>query len=186
MKLFKISLTVATFLCVALGAKAQSYKNTFKLGVIGGMALPSENASAHVGADLAYQNLVSPHVGLGIASGYNHFFGRSHNGLDNNSFGVIPVAGLIRFYPASRGFYLGSDLGYGFITGNEKVAKQANVDMPGGGFYIKPEIGYHNKQWNVFVHYNKVFTGDKGSIGDQKFNAGALGLGVAYNLPLGR
>ena len=61
-----------------------------------------------------------------------------------------------------------------------------NVDRPDGGFYIKPEIGYHNRDWNFFVQYNKTFTGDKGEIGDQKYNAGAIGVGFGYNIPLGK
>lgn len=180
-----MSLATVLFTLTVGALSAQSYKNTFKLGVIGGASVPSENASAHVGLDVAYQNLVTPHVGIGVASGYNHYFGKENNGLNNNSFGVIPVAGLVRYYPASNGFYLGTDLGYGFITGAENVAKESNVKMPSGGFYLKPEIGYHNRNWNVFAQYNKVFTGNDGKIGDQKFNAGGIGLGVAYNIPLG-
>lgn len=176
----------AIFLFAASAVSAQSYKNTFKLGVVGGASVPSENATANVGLDVAYQNLVTPHVGLGVATGYNHFFGKENGSVKNNSFGVVPVAGLVRYYPKSEGFYLGTDLGYGIITGADKVASNSTVDMPSGGLYLKPELGWHNKQWNVFAHYTKVFTGDAGRIGDQKFNAGSVGLGVAYNLPLGQ
>ena len=31
-------------------------------------------------------------------------------------------------------------------------------------FYLKPEIGYHNQDWNFAVQYTKVFTGDKGNL----------------------
>lgn len=163
-----------------------SMKNMFKIGVNVGMAVPAENASAAVGVDVAYQNLVTPGFGLGLATGYTNYFGKENNGLDNNSFGVVPVAALIRVYPKETGFYIGTDLGYGFITGDDKVASNSTVSRPDGGFYIKPEIGYHNNDWNFALQYQKVFTGSEGEIGSQKYNAGSLGLGLSYNIPLGR
>jgi hypothetical protein len=47
---------------------------------------------------------------------------------------VVPVAALIRVYPKQHGFYFGTDLGYGFITGSKKVAGNASVERPDGGF----------------------------------------------------
>lgn len=177
-------------------AQELSMKNTLKIGVLGGASVPSNNAAANVGVDIAYQNLITPHFGLGIATGYNHFFGKentvNNTKLKNNSFGVVPVAGLVRYYPKSEGIYVGTDLGYGVIVGDKKVvdATTPNADMPGGGFYLKPEIGYHNRHWNIFGYYAKVFTGDKGTVPvgttSQKFNAGSIGVGVAYNIGLGR
>ena len=167
-------------------------KNMIKIGANAGVALPSENASAAVGLDVAYQNLVTPGFGLGIATGYTHYFGKDNTvsgvTLNNNDFGVVPVAALVRFYPKDTGFYTGIDLGYGFIVGDEKVASNTgvNTQRPDGGFYIKPEIGYHNNDWNFAIQYQKVFTGTEGQIADQKYNAGALGLGVSYNIPLGK
>lgn len=183
--MFGLSIITAGF----ASAQSASMNNMLKIGVNAGASVPSENASANVGLDVAYQYLVTPGFGLGIATGYNQFFGRD-NGLDggtinNNNFGVVPVAALIRFYPMKTGFYAGADLGYGFIVGDEKVASNSNVDRPDGGFYLKPELGYHNRDWNFFLHYTKVFTGDKGKLGSQDYNAGSLGAGVAYNIPLG-
>ena len=160
--------------------------NMLKIGANAGVALPAENASAAAGVDVAYQNLATSGLGLGIATGYTHYFGKENNGLNNNDFGVVPVAALIRVYPKQTGFYLGTDLGYGFITGDKQVASNSAVERPDGGFYIKPEIGYHNKDWNFALQYQKVFTGDKGEIGGQKYSAGALGAGVSYNIPLGK
>lgn len=164
--------------------------NMIKIGVNGGLSVPQENAGGNVGLDVSYQNLITPGFGLGIATGYNQFFGRDNsvNGvnIENNDFGVIPVAALIRIYPKQTGFYLGTDVGYGFITGDDRVASNATVDRPDGGFYIKPEIGYHNQDWNFSVQYQKTFTGDKGQIASQKYNTGAIGVGIGYNLPLGK
>ena len=117
--------------------------------------------------------------------GYNHFFGKDNDGIENNDFGVVPVAGLIRVYPKQTGFYFGTDLGYAFITGDENVAANAPVARPDGGFYLKPELGWHNRHWNVALQYTKVFTGSKGDLPGQDFNAASLGLGVSYNIPLG-
>lgn len=171
-----------------VSAQSADMTNMLKVGINGGIAVPAENAGGTVGVDLSYQNLVTPGFGLGIATGYSHFFGRENDGIENNDFGVVPVAALIRVYPKQMGFYLGTDIGYGFIVGDDNVASNdpANTQRPDGGFYIKPEIGYHNKDWNFSLQYQKTFTGDKGEILDQKYNAGAIGVGVGYNIPLGK
>ena len=177
-------------------AKAQTgglYKNTLKAGLSGGVAVPGNNAAAGAGIDLSYQYLATNHFGIGIATGYSRFFGKnkdiSNTTLKNNSFGVVPVAALFRLYPKAKGFYAGADIGYGIITGNKYVAENASVQRPDGGFYLRPQMGYHNRDWNFFVQYSKVFTGDNGKIivgsQSQKYNAGALGIGVAYNIGLG-
>ncbi len=169
-----------------VSAQSADMRNMLKVGVNGGIAVPAENAGGTLGLDLSYQNLVTPGFGLGIATGYSHFFGKENGAIDNNDFGVVPVAALIRVYPKQTGFYLGTDLGYGFIVGDDKVAANRTQERPDGGFYIKPEIGYHNRDWNFALQYQKTFTGDKGEIGDQKYNAGAIGVGVGYNIPLGK
>ena len=168
-----------------VSAQSADMNNMIKIGANVGLAVPAENASANVGLDVAYQHLVTPGFGLGIATGYSHFFGRENGTIDNNDFGVVPVAALLRYYPQQTGFYMGTDLGYGFIVGDKQVASNNAQERPDGGFYIKPEIGYHNRDWNFAVQYQKTFTGDKGQIGDQKYNAGAIGVGVGYNIPLG-
>lgn len=187
MKMIKqLSIAAALGIAGLVSAQNASMNNMLKVGANVGIALPAENASAALGFDVAYQNLVTPGFGLGIATGYTHYFGKENNGLDNNGFGVVPVAALVRVYPQKTGFFFGTDLGYGFITGDDKVAANHVVERPDGGFYLKPEIGYHNKDWNFAIHYQKVFTGDKGQIGSQKYNAGSLGVGVSYNIPLGK
>ncbi len=184
----KKSIAALGILSVGLmSAQSADMRNMIKVGANVGMAVPAENASANVGLDVSYQNLVTPGFGLGIATGYSHFFGRNHDGIDNNDFGVVPVAALVRIYPKQTGFYFGTDLGYGFITGDSKVATNVgSPDRPDGGFYIKPEIGYHNQDWNFAVQYQKTFTGSKGEFAGQDYSAGALGVGVGYNIPLGK
>ncbi len=172
-----------------LSAQSSDMTNMLKVGLSGGVSTGG-NTAANLAADLSYQHLVTPGFGLGIATGYNHYFGkdRTVSGAEvrNNDFGVVPVAALFRVYPKEMGFYFGADLGYGFIVGDDKVAEGFATERPDGGFYIKPEIGYHNRDWNFFVQYNKTFTGDKGQIGNQDYNAGAIGVGFSYNIPLGK
>lgn len=172
-----------------MSAQSADMTNMFKVGANGGVSTGG-NTAGNLGLDVSYQHLVTPGFGLGIASGYNHFFGKDNtvNGIKikNNDFGVVPVAALVRVYPQKTGFYAGADLGYGFIVGDDKVAENINVDRPDGGFYLKPELGWHNRDWNVYAHYTKVFTGDKGEIANQKYNAGTVGVGFGYNIPLGK
>lgn len=191
MKTIKNSILALSLITAGLlGAQNVGMTNMLKIGINGGVGVPKGNASASLGADLSYQYLVTPGFGLGVATGYNHFFGRDNDlggvTINNNDFGIVPAAVLLRYYPLQSGFYGGADLGYGFIVGDDKVASNSLVDRPDGGFYLKPELGYHNIDWNFFIHYTKVFTGDKGKIGSQDYNAGTLGAGVAYNIPLGK
>lgn len=167
-------------------AQDENMTNMFKIGGNLGLALPSSNASMTAGVDFSYQNLVTPGFGLGIATGYKQYFAKENDGIENNSFGVIPLAGVLRVYPKESGFFFGTDLGYGFITGPKQVASNSAVERPDGGLYIKPEIGWHNWHWNISLQYSKVFTGSKGEIGSQNYDTGSLGIGVTYNLPLGK
>ncbi|WP_346238951.1 hypothetical protein ABDK00_005880 [Niabella insulamsoli] len=193
MKTRKAIFIGAAMIFSTMVAQAQSMKNMIKIGALAGASVPSNNAGAGAGLDLAYQNLVTPNFGLGIATGYQHHFGKDNEvggtTLNNNDFGVVPVAALVRYYPKAEGIYIGTDLGYGVITGDADVASNAGVARPDGGFYLKPEVGYHNRNWNIFAHYSKVFTGDKGTVnvgnGSQKYNAGIIGVGLAYNIGLG-
>ncbi|WP_299178909.1 hypothetical protein [uncultured Chryseobacterium sp.] len=187
MKMLKQTLLLAGVLAAGIvSAQSTEMNNMIKVGANVGLAVPADNVSAAVGLDVAYQNLITPGFGLGIATGYSHYFGKDNNGLNNNDVGVIPAAALIRIYPKQTGFYFGTDLGYGFLVGDDKVASNSTVDRPDGGFYIKPEIGYHNKDWNFFVQYQKVFTGNDGNIEGQDYNVGNIGVGFSYNIPLGK
>lgn len=161
-------------------------KNTLKLGVNGGMSIPSENTTATFGFDVAYQNRMTDWIGLGVVSGYTQYFAKENEGINNNHFGVIPVAVLVRIYPLETGIYFGADAGYGFVAGYGKVACNYLVQLPNGGIYVKPEIGYHTGNWSFSLQYQKLFTGDEGKILEQKFDTGNLGIGVSFHIPLGR
>lgn len=187
MKTLKQTLFAAAFLTAGLvSAQDASMNNMIKVGATAGIAVPSNNTSAAVGVDVAYQNLITPGFGLGIASGYTHYFGKDNQGYNNNDVGVVPVAALFRVYPKQTGFYFGADLGYGFLVGDKNVASNSTASRPDGGFYLKPELGYHNQNWNFFVQYQKVFTGSGSDLPSQDYNVGSIGAGFSYNIPLGK
>lgn len=182
----KLALGLSLLCAGLIYAQDENMTNMFKIGGNVGVALPSSNATMTAGADFAYQNLVTPGFGLGLTTGYKHYFAKENDGIENNDFGVVPVAGMIRVYPKDSGIFFGTDVGYGFITGPKHVASNSDIERPDGGLYIKPEIGWHNWHWNISLQYSMLFTGDKGQIGSQDYDTGSLGIGVTYNLPLGK
>lgn len=136
-----------------------------KLGLHTGIPVSDagDAASFALGVDAKYQFINLKSFGVGFATGYTHYFGKE----DFKDFGVIPVAVLLRYYPTKH-FFVGSDLGYGFITGDVGET-DAN-----GNFYLRPEIGYHNDKWNIYALYQDVLEKDA--------NVGMLGVGVIYNI----
>jgi hypothetical protein len=135
-----------------------------KAGLTAGIPVgdASDVASFNVGLDFRGQYLVTPNFGIGVASGYNHYFGK--DGFDD--FGMIPLAGFLRYYFTPSGIFIGSDIGYGFLTG---------VDNNSGGLYVNPQIGYHNRDWNIYGYYQNTFT-------ENDFNLQSVGVGVTYNI----
>lgn len=144
--------------------QAQQGTNWLKLGVHAGIPVgdAGDTSSFALGIDGKYQFLTYDHFGFGLATGYSHFFGKEVNGHDVDDFGIIPIAALLRYYP-TESFFLGADLGYGVISG---------VDAD-GGFYYRPEIGYHNENWNIFGFYQGVAA---------DFAPAQVGIGVNYNV----
>ncbi|RYY45517.1 MAG: hypothetical protein EOO06_16340 [Chitinophagaceae bacterium] len=124
----------------------------------------SDSHSFVAGLELKGQLMSTPHLGIGLTTGYNHFFEK--DGFE--SFGTIPAGAFIRVYPKAKGFFAGTDVGYSFLT---------NANGADGGFYVKPQIGYHNYSWNVFGFYNGIFRGENtgGSIQH-------VGIGATYNI----
>jgi hypothetical protein len=135
-----------------------------KAGLITGIPVgdASDASSYSLGVDLRGQYLINPNIGIGIASGYNHFFGKD----DIDDFGVIPAAGFFRYYFTPNGLFLGTDVGYGFLT---------DVENNDGGLYVNPQIGYHNKDWNFYAYYQNTFA-------ENDVDLQNVGLGVTYNI----
>jgi len=117
------------------------------------------------GAELKGQLMQTNHIGIGLTTGYNHYFPKTNF----SSFGTIPAGAFVRYYPTSNGFFLGTDLGYNFLTGS---ASNNN-----GGFYVKPQLGYHSYAINVFGYYENTFVSNVN--GGYIANAG---IGATYNI----
>ena len=148
------------------GTTEITHRNSWlKAGVNLGHAVGDVNKShnAVLGLELKGQLMETNHVGIGLSSGYNHFFPKK----DFKSFGTVPLGSFLRFYPQASGFFVGSDLGFSLVT--KKDAK--------GGFYLRPQLGYHNRDWNAFAFYNHIFRNEnKGG------NIAHAGVGVTYNV----
>jgi hypothetical protein len=173
----KTILLSGILLSTALAASAQSNtksdagepiseKNAWlKIGL--NLAAPigdaSKIASFAPGLDLRGQYMLTNHFGLGLATGYNHYLGKS----PVSDFGAIPLALMLRYYPKSQGVFVGADAGYSFLT---------NIAGLNGGFTFKPQIGYHNYNWNFSGFYNHIFT--KGAALDIQ----SIGLSASYNI----
>ncbi|SFB83711.1 hypothetical protein SAMN05421747_101428 [Parapedobacter composti] len=125
----------------------------------------ADQTSVALGAEVKGQLMSTPNWGLGLTSGYTHYFPKS----SNENFGSVPVGAFARYYPASRGFFVGADLGYSFQTGSG-----ANRN---GGMYVRPQIGYHNRLWNIFGFYNGVFRNNANGRHIQH-----VGLGTTFNI----
>jgi len=168
-KILIISTAVLLFAAVKVNAQSTEIttRNSWlKLGA--NIGVPVGNVSNYsgftAGLELKGQVLETDHLGIGLTTGYDHYFGK--NGY--SGFGTVPLGAFLRVYPQSKGFFLGTDLGYSFLTGANGAK---------GGFYVKPQLGYHNYDWNVFAYYNDIVRSDEngGSIG-------SVGIGATYNI----
>ncbi len=167
----------AIVLCMlALSANAQerevSTKNSWlKIGLNAGVPVGDINDFYKfvAGLELKGQFMTTPHFGIGLTTGYNQYFhGSEKNGITAENFGAIPVGAFVRYYPASSGFFAGVDGGYSFLTG---------TDVSEGGAYLKPQLGYHNFNWNYFAYYNTILRNDT-----RGGNINSVGLGATYNI----
>jgi hypothetical protein len=140
--------------------------------LIGAPSSAVGNYSSFVlGLDLAAQFLRTNNFGVGIATGYSKYFEKSeapaYQGM-NDGFGAIPLGLLLRFYPQPEGIFVGTDIGYTFLSGVTSVNT--------GGAYIRPMLGYHNYDWNVFAYYNHIFRPET------TIDVQSVGLAITRNL----
>lgn len=140
-------------------------KNSWlKVGLEAGVPVgkTSDFSSFAPGLILSGQWMATKNFGIGGSTGYTHFIGK--DGAED--FGVIPLGLLLRYYPQSQGFFVGTDVGYSFLTKGSET----------GGAYVKPQLGYHNYSWNFYGYYNQVFL-SKGLNNVQN-----VGIAATYNL----
>jgi hypothetical protein len=135
-----------------------------KAGVTAGIPVgdASDASSFILVVDLRGQYLINPNFGIGVTSGYNHFFAKDQN----EDFGLVPAALFLRYYFTPNGLFFGADFGYGFLT---------NVDNNEGGLYVNPQIGYHNNDWNIFAFYQNTFA-------ENDVDIQTVGIGATYNI----
>ncbi|SFB49109.1 hypothetical protein [Algoriphagus aquimarinus] len=118
------------------------------------------------GLDVAGQFMRTDNFGLGVVSGYTQYFAKN-DVVGAENFGAIPLGLMLRYYPEPSGFFVGTDVGYTFLTGDV---------ISDGGFYIRPQVGYHNYDWNIFAFYNQVFTSDPAA------DIQTIGVAATYNI----
>lgn len=139
-----------------------------KLGL--NMGIPvgdiGDYSSFAFGLDVAGQFMRTDNFGLGVATGFTKYF-KNSDVVGAQDFGAIPLGLMLRYYPEPSGFFVGTDVGYTFLTGD--IASD-------GGFYIRPQVGYHNYDWNIFAFYNQVFTSDPWA------DIQAIGVAATYNI----
>lgn len=169
----RILLVFALGLLIGMNVHAQSKtteitaKNSWlKLGANIGVPVGdiADFSNLTVGLELKGQLMETDHIGIGLTTGYNHYFVKNNQ----DDFGIIPLGGFVRVYPSPSGFFAGLDAGYSFVTG---------YDNAKGGVYLRPQLGYHNYDWNFFGFYNNVFRPD-----NDGGNIGSVGLGATYNI----
>ncbi|AQX02571.1 hypothetical protein [Elizabethkingia anophelis] len=144
----KKSLLLGAFALLGFAASAQT-TGQLKIGANVGIPVgdASDFSSFTLGLDAAYQWRLAENFDLGIATGYQHFFVKSDwKDAGGSDAGYIPLAASAQ-YSVSPNFFIGADLGYGFLTG-----KYAS----GGGFYYQPKVGYQQSDWELYLGYKGV------------------------------
>lgn len=144
----KKSLLLGAFALLGFAANAQT-TGQLKIGANVGIPVgdASDFSSFTLGLDAAYQWRLAENFDLGIATGYQHFFVKSDwKDAGGSDAGYIPLAASAQ-YSVSPNFFIGADLGYGFLTG-----KYAS----GGGFYYQPKVGYQQSDWELYLGYKGV------------------------------
>ena len=170
MKKLLLFITVLTFAFNANAQDADSSQSDnsgegFNLGLHVGIPVGDfdEVSSFVLGLDVSYLFNVSDGFDVGIATGYINFFGKDFNGFKVDDLGIIPIAASTRVALGEE-WFLGIDLGYGFIT---------NKDADGGGFYYYPRVGMKLDFVDIFGYYQGM---TKDSV-----NVASVGAGATFN-----
>lgn len=147
-------------------SKADKSNTWFKVGL--NTALPitdlSETHNFGIGADISLQFLETKASGIGVKAGYLNYFSKSAK----SDVGALPLAIMYRFYPESKGWFAGLEVGYAFLSGLEGTT---------GGYFIRPQVGIHNDNWNYFAYYDHITIEENGTS-----DLMAVGIGVTYNV----
>lgn len=153
-------------------------KNTWlKVGInagapINGDGLPFQftNTSFVLGLDACVQFLETKASGIGFKTGYSNYF--SKNDLTKDM-GELPLALMYRYYPTSKGFFTGIDVGYSLMF---------NTPLTKGGLMGRPHVGYHGNNWNIFAYYNLIMIEEP----LLNYNIQSVGISVTRNIFLSK
>ncbi|WP_300671918.1 outer membrane beta-barrel protein [Soonwooa sp.] len=148
---------------------AMNAQSGFKLGANIGLPVgdASNTSSFTAGVDASYLWPIATDFNLGLASGYNIYFGKDvdtgYGTIKMPNLNIVPIAasGQYRFTPE---FSLTVDLGYAFAFAD------GNSD---GGFYYAPKAAYHFGPSEVNLSYR--------GISQNGGNGGSVNLGYAYS-----
>ena len=110
----------------------------------------SDAYSFTAGVDASYLWPVAAEFNVGLATGYNAYFGKTIEyagySYDVPTLSLVPVAASAQYLVTPQ-FSLGVDLGYGFLF------QDGESD---GGFYYQPKAAYHFGPSQVFLSYAGV------------------------------
>lgn len=167
--IFSLMLVMVLFATYAQNARGIEDNSRLKLGLNMGVPVGQmgDYNSIALGFEVAGQFLRTDYFGLGVVTGYTQYFKKSKERGGGYDFGSIPLGLMLRFYPKSMGFFAGLDTGYTFVT------TEIEDD---GGFYVRPQVGYHNNDWNIFAFYNQVFNPEPW------VTIQTIGLAATYNI----
>jgi len=160
----KKTILVLALLVSTLSINAQE----FNLGLSG--ALPVGDAGDFttfgVNLDLNYLTEISEQFDLGVATGYQYYFGEEISGFELDDISFLPIAAAARFN-ATESLTLGADIGY---------AIGISPDGNDGGFYYAPKLQYGvTETLDLVLAYKAISL-------DDNFSFGALTLGVEFGL----
>lgn len=160
----------STFICTQSNAQKSGKSGgdfNFAAGINVGLPVGDvHNISSFVlGGKLQGEYSFTENVTGAITTGYDHYFGKDLGGYKING-GVVPLVLGPRFYP-SENFFVGAQIGVGFLTG----------DFNGTGFAYSPQVGYNADDFQVVLSYNGV--SKNGTVSN-------IGLGFLYKFGGGK
>lgn len=147
-------------------SEADKSNTWLKIGLNTAVPVPdfSNTNGFGLGVDASIQFLETKASGIGVKVGFLNYFGKdSHNDVQ-----AIPLAFMFRYYPESKGWFAGVELGYAFLN---------NLNGTSGGYFGRPQLGLHYDFWNYFIYYDVILT-EESNVTDIH----AIGLGVTYNI----
>ncbi|SIQ34145.1 hypothetical protein SAMN05880574_110104 [Chryseobacterium sp. RU37D] len=156
-----------------LGGLMQAQEG-FRLGGHVGAPLgdASDAASFTIGVEAAYMWNITKGLDIGATTGYSHFFGKDNA----DDFGFIPIAVSGKYKFDKLPLFVEMDLGAAISTRN----------YINSGLYIAPRVGYQMKNAELYLGFQNISSKHKHYdyywFGDDRFNFGAINLGVNFFL----